>query len=196
MPSSPLRPDAVPRRTSRLVAAALGVAGVTYPFIVLAGMRFLPPGALLVVPVLLLGGRLLLGRRGSTEAVLGAAALAVLALDWVSPALAVRAWPVLVSLGMAVLFAASFRWGPVMVERIATAAEGALPATARPYLRRVTAVWVGFFLCNAVIAGWTVLYGSLEQWALYNGFISYLLVGALLGGEVLVRRLVHPEQSA
>ncbi len=196
MPSSPPRPEGSPRRGSRLVSAALGLAGVAYPFIVLAGLRFLPPGALLVVPVLLLLARLALGRRGPTEAVLAVAALAVLALHRADPELAVRAWPVLVSLGMAALFAASFRWGPVMVERIATAAEGPLPDAARPYLRRVTAVWVGFFLCNAAVAGWTVRYGSLEQWAFYNGFLSYLLVGALLGGEMLVRRVVRPKQAA
>jgi uncharacterized membrane protein len=173
----------------------LGLVGLAYPFIVLAGLRFLPPLALLAVPILLLLARLVLGRRGPTEAVLGVAALVVLALNVVDAALAVRAWPVLVSLGMAALFAASFRWGPVMVERIAEAAEGPMPAAARPYLRRVTAVWTGFFLLNAAMAGWTVRYGTLEQWALYNGFVSYVLLGMLFAGEMLVRRMVRPKQS-
>ena len=185
-----------PRRASRLVSAVVGLAGLGYPFIVLAGLRFLPPWALLAVPLLLLAARLALGQRGPTEAVLAVAALAVLALDWFNPALAVRAWPVLVSLGMAALFAASFRWGPVMIERIAAAAEGPMPEVARPYLRRVTAVWVCFFVLNAAIAGWTVLFGTLEQWALYNGLVSYCLVGALMLGEVMVRRLVRPKQAA
>ncbi len=174
----------------------LGLAGLAYPFLVLAGLRFLPPVALLALPVLLVLARLALGRRGPTEAVLGVAALAVLALNWAAPTLAVRAWPVLVSLGLATLFAASFRWGPVMVERIARLAEPDLPEVARPYLRRVTLAWVGFFLLNAAIAGWTVLFGSLEQWALYNGFVSYLLMGAMFGGEWLVRRRVRPKQPA
>ena len=179
------------RTGSRIASLALGLAGLCYPFLVLAGLRFLPTEALLALPVLLLLARLALGRRGPTEWVLGSAALVVVGLNWVSPALAVRAWPVLVSLGLAGLFAASFRWPPVMVERIARLAEPDLPEAARPYLRRVTLAWVGFFLLNASIAGWTVLAGSLEQWALYNGFISYLLVGLMFGGEMLVRRRVR-----
>jgi uncharacterized membrane protein len=178
------------------VSAALGVLGLAYPFMVLAGLRYLPAWALPVLPMLLLAVRLALRRRGPTEAVLAASALAVLALNLVDPALALRSWPVLVSLGMAGLFAASLRWGPPMVERIARLAEPNLPDGARPYLRRLTAVWVGFLLFNATIAGWTVLYGSMEQWTLYNGFISYLLLGGLFAGEMLVRRFLRHKQPA
>jgi uncharacterized membrane protein len=197
MPCLSSQPDPAGRRpASRLAASLLGLAGLAYPFIVLAGLRFLPPWALCAVPLLLLLTRLTLGRRGPTEAVLGVAALVVLVLIEVDPVLAVRAWPVLVSLGMAALFAASFRWGPVMVERIAEAAEGPMPPAARPYLRRVTAVWTVFFVLNAAVAGWTVLCGTLEHWALYNGFVSYLLIGTLFAGEMVVRRLVRPKQAA
>ena len=171
----------------RVASAALGLAGLAYPFLVLAGLRHLPAGALLLLPVLLLAARLALGRRGPTEIVLAGAALAVLALHWLAPALALRAWPVLVSLGMAALFAASLAWPPVMVERIARLADPGLPAAARPYLRRVTQAWVVFLLGNAAIAGWTVLYGSLEQWAFYNGFLSYLLMAGMFAGEWLLR---------
>lgn len=40
---------------------------------------------------------------------------------------------------------------------------------------------------NGAIALATALWGSFEQWSLYNGLISYLLTGALLGGEYIVR---------
>ncbi len=59
------------------------------------------------------------------------------------------------------------------------------------YTRKVTIVWIGFFIFNAAIASWTVAYGTLEQWTLYNGLISYCLIGLLLGGEYLVRRKVR-----
>jgi uncharacterized membrane protein len=54
------------------------------------------------------------------------------------------------------------------------------------YLTCLTAVWAGFFAANALIAAWTTT-ASLETWALYNGFIAYLLIGALLGFERLYR---------
>jgi uncharacterized membrane protein len=31
----------------------------------------------------------------------------------------------------------------------------------------------------------------MEVWTIYNGFIAYLLMGALFGGEFLVRRVVR-----
>jgi len=55
----------------------------------------------------------------------------------------------------------------------------------------VTAVWVGFLLVNAAISLWTVLWGSLEQWALWNGLLSYLAMGTLFTAEYLVRRVVR-----
>ncbi len=195
MPCSTTPPEVGgPRPARRLLAAASGLLGLAYPFAVLAGLRFLPGWVVPVLPVLLLALRLALRRRGPTEAVLAAAAVAVLVLDLVDPALAPRAWPVLVSLGMAGLFAASLRWGPPMVERIARLAEPGLPDAARPYLRRVTAVWVAVLVGNATIAGWTVFYGSLEEWTIYNGFISYLLLGSVFAGEMLVRPSFSPRQ--
>jgi uncharacterized membrane protein len=190
MPFLPARAS-TPPAGERWISVLLGLAGLAYPFLALAGLRLLPPEALLVLPALLLGVRLALGRRGPAEWVLGGAALAMAGLVAVSPELAVRAWPVLVSLGFAALFAGSFLVPPVMAERFARLAEPELPVSARAYLRRVTAAWIVFFLANAAIAAWTVLWGSLEQWALYNGFISYLLVGAMFAGEYLVRRRVR-----
>jgi uncharacterized membrane protein len=34
------------------------------------------------------------------------------------------------------------------------------------------------------------MYTSLEVWALYNGLLAYLLMGAMFAGEWLVRRKV------
>jgi len=43
--------------------------------------------------------------------------------------------------------------------------------------------------CNAVVAGVLAVAAPLEWWALYTGLIFYLLMGALLGGEFVVRKL-------
>ena len=37
------------------------------------------------------------------------------------------------------------------------------------------------------VALWTALHASDATWALYNGAIAYVLIGAMLGGEWLLR---------
>jgi uncharacterized membrane protein len=55
------------------------------------------------------------------------------------------------------------------------------------YLTNLTLVWASFFAVNCLAALWTTT-ASMETWTLYNGLISYLLVGILLGAELLFRR--------
>jgi uncharacterized membrane protein len=90
------------------------------------------------------------------------------------------------------VFAVSLRYPPTIVERIARLREPDLPPAGVAYTRQVTRVWVGFLLANAAVSFWTARWGSLDQWALWNGLLSYLAMGALFGGEYLVRRMVHP----
>jgi len=60
----------------------------------------------------------------------------------------------------------------------------------------VTIVWCVFLLLNGLVALWTALYASLELWTAYNGFVAYLLMGALFGGELLVRKFVRAREAA
>ncbi|OHV10554.1 hypothetical protein [Kushneria phosphatilytica] len=103
-----------------------------------------------------------------------------------------RAWPVLINLGLAGLFAASLRPGSMpLIERIARRSEPELPASGVRYTRRVTALWCGFFVFNTLMALMTGLWGSRDIWLQYNGGISYLLTGVLMMGEWCVRRRVR-----
>ena len=47
------------------------------------------------------------------------------------------------------------------------------------YISRLTAVWAFFFAMNGLISFWTTT-TTLRIWTLYNGLISYLLVGTLI----------------
>ncbi len=188
------------RRKIRLPDLLLVLISLAYPFVVYVGlMRFSPlvVGAALVAFLLL---RLLLqrGRRGGARPetglylfVLGAVVLLFL-LDQL---LAVKAYPVLISLSFAALFGYSLLKPPPMIERIARAMEGELDAHAIRYTRHVTEAWVVFFLLNAALSLWTALYASLEIWTLYNGLISYLLIGGMFGGEYLLRQFVKRRKA-
>jgi len=58
------------------------------------------------------------------------------------------------------------------------------------YTRRLTKVWIAFFIANGLVALWTALYATLKTWTLYNGLISYILIAVLFVGEWPVRRII------
>ena len=77
------------------------------------------------------------------------------------------------------------------------------PARAGPaaggvaYTRRVTQVWCGFFVRQRRRSrSATALWASEAVWALYNGVLSYVLMGLLFAGEWLVRRRVRARIAA
>jgi uncharacterized membrane protein len=57
-------------------------------------------------------------------------------------------------------------------------------------------MWCGFFVVNGLIATATALWASAGVWALYNGLLSYVAMGLLMGGEWLVRRRVRGRIAA
>ncbi len=95
--------------------------------------------------------------------------------------------PALMSLAFLGVFAVSLVRPPSMVERFARLQDPNLPPRGVAYCRGVTKVWCAFFGANAAAALWTVWHGDLQLWTLYNGLVSYLLMGALFGAEFLVR---------
>jgi len=91
------------------------------------------------------------------------------------------------------LFSWSLVTPPSAIERIARLREPNLVAAGVRYTRRVTIVWVIFFVANGSIALYTATLTPLCDLALYNGFIAYLLIGATFGVEFVVRSIVPAE---
>jgi uncharacterized membrane protein len=98
-----------------------------------------------------------------------------------------RFYPALISGVLLVIFSWSLLSGPSLVERLARIQHPDLPPEGVIYTRHVTQVWCGFFIVNGAIALATSLWSSFEVWSLYNGLISYMLMGILLAGEYIVR---------
>ena len=98
-----------------------------------------------------------------------------------------KLYPVLVNAALLGLFAFSLWKPPTVIERLARLRHPDLPPAGVRWVTGVTRVWCGFFVLNGGIALWTALRASDATWALYNGAIAYVLIGALLAGEWLLR---------
>ncbi|MBX3479395.1 MAG: hypothetical protein KF842_03275 [Caulobacter sp.] len=180
-------------------AIALAVITVLYPFIALIAVRTVGPAIVVGALCVLLLVRTFFGvgrgiPLGVALAPLAVALLMGLMMLWDAHR-AVRFYPVFMSGAMLAAFAASLVKGPSMIERLARVAEPDMPASGVIYTRKVTMVWCLFLGLNGLVALWTALYASLEVWTAYNGFISYVLMGALLGGEFLVRRIIRGREG-
>ncbi|MGC7402706.1 hypothetical protein ACPWR0_02620 [Pandoraea pneumonica] len=191
------------------------IAALAYPVLILAGISLLAPRYL---ALLLLVGIYLRYRRNLKShrllmpvewAVAGGLAALACATALSNSEFLLRCYPVAVNAGMGLTFAMSLRSPMPMVERIARLHQPDLPADATPYLRKVTRVWIGFFVFNGTVALATALLASREIWSLYNGGIAYVLIGLLFAAEWLWRRRMlarqahvsaanaqHPEASA
>ncbi len=169
--------------------------GLAYPFLVYAGLPYLPGRALLLLGLAAVLARLLLVRKVAVLAAwtaplaAGVACLAVLAV--LDPPWGARAYPVVMNLAACGAFATTLLYPPSLVERIARLREPNLPPRGVRYTRRVTQVWAGFLAANAAASAAVAAWGTLAQWTLWNGFFAYLLMGALFAGELLVRRRVR-----
>jgi uncharacterized membrane protein len=179
----------VPERIWRNVA--LAAVTLAYPVVVYLSLgRFDPRWlALLLLAVALV--RLGFGRTMATWGVV-AVALTLALVAWLNNALMpVKLYPVAVNLFMLLMFATTLIRPPSAIERLARLREPDLPEVAVVYTRKVTRVWCAFFLINGGIALGTALWGTDVQWTLYNGAISYLIMGLIAAVEWVVRQRVR-----
>lgn len=98
-------------------------------------------------------------------------------------------YPVLMSLLFLFVFLFSLK-GESVITKIARLKESNLSEEAVIYTRNLTKIWCGFFAMNAMIAYALSLMDDKIYWSFYSGAISYILIAALFGGEILYRKTV------
>ena len=163
---------------------------LTYPLLVYFGLSRLPPAVFVLFGIFLIVLRLA-GMKTHLRPIWLSGFLVILFLSGAylsAPLLAVKVYPVLVSLSIAAIFAASLFFPPPLVERIARMSEPNLPEPAIRYTRVVTEVWIAVLVLNAGISLATAVWGTMQQWTLWNGLLSYALIGAVFAVEWLMRK--------
>lgn len=172
------------------------VATLAYPFAVYFGFGRVPPAWLAGGLVLLALARAWLLRDPIWLAAGGGAAVLALASLWGDSWVPVKLYPVLVSLMLLAVFTGSLLRPPNVIERLARLSDPLLPPQAVAYTRKVALAWCLFFACNGSIALATAWLGSDKAWLFYNGFLAYVLMGALFAGEWVLRRRLRARLGA
>ncbi|MCL1958422.1 MAG: AMP-binding protein, partial [Spirochaetes bacterium] len=111
-------------------------------------------------------------------------------------AVILKLYPLLMNILFLTAFGGTLFSPPNMIFRFATMQDKSIQGSLNEkrvaaYCRKVTYVWCGFFIVNGSIAAWTIFSGSDKLWSVYNGGISYILIGVLFAGEFMVRKMVQ-----
>ncbi|TNF68912.1 MAG: hypothetical protein EP298_05585 [Gammaproteobacteria bacterium] len=105
-------------------------------------------------------------------------------------------YPFFVNVLLFLIFLYSFIFPPTMIERFASVIDKQpFPKEAITYMRKVTLVWMVFFIINGLIAIVTALFTSMKIWTLYNGLIAYILIGLIFIVEYMIRLNVKRKLS-
>jgi uncharacterized membrane protein len=95
--------------------------------------------------------------------------------------------PFFVSTIFLISFSYSLLSPPNTIEVFARRFVSDLSIEETAYCRHVTLIWVCFLGLNGVAAYYTACCASLRLWSLYNGFITYMMLGLLFAVELSYR---------
>ncbi|MDA1076507.1 MAG: hypothetical protein O3A63_17385 [Proteobacteria bacterium] len=174
---------------SRSAKVLLGIAFALYPLLVYLMIDRVGPGAIVSILAVLLFARLALLKGRPLLLLYGAAVIATFcALAYLNEDLTVlKLYPVIVSVTLGSLCVYTLAVPPSAIERLMKAIGTEVSPQAIRYTRILTGIWAVFFVFNASMAGYTALIAPTGVWALYNGIISYGLIGLLIVLEYPVR---------
>ena len=77
-----------------------------------------------------------------------------------------------------------------IIQKFARACGDKLEEPTRIYTKNLTYIWCIFTFINFIISIWTIFLSD-KIWMLYNGCISYILIGLLFGIEYTIRIILR-----
>ncbi len=174
-----------------LAMLIIGVLALFYPLVIFLGVSYFSP-AFFGIGLLIIAAFKLFFKKNQSDVrqlcVISVLIFYSLYIAITNDQLALRFYPVIVSLSVAGFFWMTLFDEQSIIERIARIAGKDITDNAKRYTRALTAFWVGVLLLNAVVAGYMALYSSLRAWAIYNSFVSYLIFFFVFALEFLYRQ--------
>ncbi len=101
----------------------------------------------------------------------------------------VKFYPVCANLTVFLVFFISLFSKETVIQKFAKMVDGELSENALKYTRNLTYIWCCLTFFNFVVSLITVFLSE-EIWALFNGLISYILIGSLFLVEYIVRSIL------
>ena len=98
-----------------------------------------------------------------------------------------KIYPVIMNFFVAITFILSLKKRQPIIEQFATKMGYLMDEQGKRYAKKSTVVWSVFLSCN-FIASFITLFLPLRLWTLYNGLISYLLIGCAFVVEFFSHR--------
>ncbi len=95
--------------------------------------------------------------------------------------------PALINLGLLLSFGSTLIIGPPIVEIFARKQVKSLSEKEVKYCRNLTLFWSFFFVINGSISLVISASENMDHWIIYNGFISYILIGLIFFIEMTYR---------
>ena len=115
--------------------------------------------------------------------------LSVIALFHYTQLFFVKFYPVCANLTVFLVFFCSLFSKETVIQKFAKMVDGELSECALKYTRNLTYIWCGLTFFNCVVSFITVFLSE-EIWALFNGIVSYILIGTLFFVEYIIRAIL------
>lgn len=172
----------------------VGLIVIAYPHVLDQALERLGVRGAAASLLVLASSSLLLPRRGlASETLRGAAPVLGVPLLLLLAAISgdrvyLLLVPAVVQLALAGTFEASLRREDSLIERMARFLIPAAPEFIRPYCRKLTRIWVAFFVLNALVIAGLAVAGPVSHWKAWTGWIAYALMLVFGVLEFFVRK--------
>ncbi len=163
----------------RIISLAVGVFGLAF-FLSLTATKKDGEKKVLSWRPLLCGGLLL---------------AAGLACFFTNQTVFLKLYSLVISVTLLFVFGSTLIFPPTIIFRFANLADKSIKGApyekdVESYCKKVCVVWCCFFVLNGSMAAFTAFCCSDRVWSIYNGGISYVLMGLLFAVEFVVRKIV------
>jgi len=178
-------------KTRKNIGIIFAVVGLLHPFLIYFGLKMYSSRTIaFLIGTFVIGNFFIKDKHAHQERLLMpflVIAIMCIASIVLNSSIFILYLPCLISGSLLISFGYSLLCPPTTIEVFARMFVSDLSSEEIVYCRRVTLIWVFFFLLNGMTAFYTACCTSLEIWSLYNGLIAYMVMGMLFVAELSYR---------